>query len=336
MKRRALMRAAVVTHPGGPEVLAIREVERPVPERGEVLVRVHASAFNRADLLQRAGRYPAPAGAPADILGLEFAGEVAQLGAGVREWREGDRVFGITGGGGHAEFVVAHERAIAAVPANLSWQEAGATPEAFITAHDALVSQAQTRPGDRVLVHAVGSGVGLAAAQLIRAYGGATFGTTRTKDKLQRAREYGLDAGIALEDGLDALRGAVREWSAGHGVDVVLDLLGGPYVGASVDALALKGRLILIGTIAGAHAELPLRAMLSKRLTVRGTVLRARPLEEKVLATRLFAAEVVPLLARGDVRIPIDREFTLAQIVEAHEYLETNASFGKVVLRIGE
>lgn len=332
---QATMRAVVVTRPGGPEVLQVRDVPRPEPGSGELLVRVRSSALNRADLLQRGGRYPAPPGAPTDILGLEFAGEVTAVGSGVRDWREGDRVFGIVGGGGHAEFVVAHERAVAAVPDSLSWDEAGATPEAFITAHDALVTQAQLRPGERVLVHAVGSGVGLAAAQLIRAFGATAYGTTRTEDKLDRARQYGVDDGIALGNGVEALRGAVDAWTAGRGVDVVLDLVGGPYVSASIEALSLKGRLILIGTIAGGQAELPLRAMLSKRLTVRGTVLRARPLEEKVLATRLFAAEVVPLLARGTVMVPIDRAFDIDDVAEAHAYLEGNASFGKVVLRIG-
>src|ERR671917_352635 len=165
------MKAVVITRPGGPEVLEVRDVERPEPGAGEVLVRVRATALNRADLMQREGRYPPPPGAPADIPGLEFAGEVAALGPGAREWREGDRVFGITGGGSYAEYVVAHERTLAAVPASLDWDDAAAVPEAFITAHDALVSQAAVRASEVVLIHAVGSGVGLAAAQVTRALG---------------------------------------------------------------------------------------------------------------------------------------------------------------------
>lgn len=328
------MKAVVITSFGGPDVLELREVSTPTPGSGEVLVRVRASAINRADLLQRAGRYPPPPGAPADIPGLEFAGEIAALGAGTREWREGDRVFGITSGGAHAEYLVVHERAIARVPDGLTWEAAGAAPEAFITAHDALVTQAAVRPGERVLVHAVGSGVGLVAVQLARAFGAIPYGTTRTADKLAAARELGLEDGVAIGDDFMALKEAVARWTDGRGVDVVLDLVGGPYVAPSVDALALKGRMIFIGTVAGVEAPLSLRAMLSKRLTLRGTVLRARPLEEKILATRAFAAEVVPLLANGRARVPVDRVYSLDEIAAAHAYVESNASVGKVVIRI--
>lgn len=331
-----MMRAVVITRHGGPEVLEVREVPRPAPGSNEVLVRVRASAINRADLLQRAGRYPAPPGAAADIPGLEFAGEVAALGPGATEWRVGDRVFGITGGGGHAEHLVAHERALARVPERLSWEEAGAAPEAFITAHDAMVVQAGVRPDETVLVHAVGSGVGLVAVQLARAFGAIPYGTSRTPDKLDRARELGMEEGVVLADDPAALREAVQRWTGGRGVDVVLDLVGGAYVAPSIDALARRGRLMLIGTIAGVEGTLPLRAMLAKRLTVRGTVLRARPLEEKILATRAFAAEVVPLLARGTVQVPVDRVFELSEIAAAHRHVEENASVGKVVVRIGD
>ncbi|MFN2566699.1 MAG: alcohol dehydrogenase catalytic domain-containing protein, partial [Gemmatimonadaceae bacterium] len=186
------MKAVVITRPGGPEVLELRDIDRPQPGTGEVLVRVRATALNRADLMQREGRYPPPPGAPADIPGLEFAGEVATLGPGAREWREGDRVFGITGGGSYAEYLVAHERALAAIPTSMGWDEAAAVPEAFITAHDALVTQAAVRVSERVLIHAIGSGVGLAAAQLARAFGAVPYGTSRTGDKIDRARSFGL------------------------------------------------------------------------------------------------------------------------------------------------
>lgn len=335
-----MMKAVVITRPGGPEVLAIEERPTPVPGPGEVLVRVRTSALNRADLLQRAGRYPAPAGAPADIPGLEFAGEVAALGSNARDWKEGDHVFGITGGGGHAEYLVAHERTLARVPDSLGWDAAGGAPEAFITAHDALVAQAGVRPGDTVLVHAVASGVGLAAVQLARALGATPFGTTRTADKLAAARSFGIEDGaVAQGDAValrDTLRDAAERCTGGRGFDVVLDLVGGPYVGPSVEVLAPKGRIVLIGTVAGVAAELPLRAMLANRATVRGTVLRARPLEEKILATRAFAAEVVPLLARGTLRVPVDRVFPLAEVADGHRWLEGNASVGKVVLRVAD
>ena len=329
------MKAVVIPRPGGPEVLELRDVERPTPGSGEVLVRVRATALNRADLMQREGRYPPPPGAPADIPGLEFAGEVAELGPGAREWREGDRVFGITGGGAYAEYLVVHERTLAPIPTTLGWDEAAAVPEAFITAHDALVTQAGVRASERVLVHAVGSGVGLAAVQLARAFGALPFGTSRTGDKIERARELGLEDGVALGREPAALAEAVARWTNRRGVDVVLDLVGGAYVPAGVDALAPRGRLILIGTVAGAQTSLDLRRVLTGRLTIRGTVLRARPLEEKILATRAFAAEVVPLLERRVIRPVIDAAFPLAQIAAAHRHLESNATFGKVVVRVG-
>ena len=329
------MIAAIITRPGGPEVLELRDVPRPAPGTGEVLVRVRASALNRADLLQREGRYPAPPGSPVDIPGIEFAGEVAALGAGVERWRGGERVFGIVGGGAHAEYLVAHERAVAAVPESMSWSEAGAAPEAFITAHDALVTQAELHPAERVLIHAVGSGVGLAAVQLVRAVGAVPYGTSRTADKIERARAAGLEDGVVPGPGLAGIPEAVARWTGGRGVDVVLELVGGAYVAADVEALAPAGRLVVVGTVAGARAELDLRRVLGKRLTIRGTVLRARPLEEKILATRAFEREVVPLLARGALRPVIDSEFPLADIRAAHERLASNATVGKVVLRVG-
>lgn len=326
------MKAAVITRPGGPEVLEIDDVPRPLPRAGEVLVRVHASALNRADLLQRAGRYPAPPGAPAAIPGLEIAGEVVECASG--RWSVGDRVFGIVGGGGNAEFAITHERELARIPDGLSWEQAAAVPEAFITAHDALVTQAAMTRGEHVLVHAVGSGVGLAAVQLVRALGALSFGTARTADKIERAREYGLDDGVPVDADMDVLIAAVRSWSGGNGADVVLDLVGGPYFPANVEAAAARGRLILVGLVAGRSASVNLGAVLSKRLTIRGTVMRSRPAAEKAAATEAFARDVLPLLASGQVRPVVDRVFPLEKIREAHELLESNRTFGKVVLRV--
>ncbi|HVE79305.1 MAG TPA: NAD(P)H-quinone oxidoreductase [Gemmatimonadaceae bacterium] len=329
------MRAVVIRHPGGPDVLEVEERPRPDPADGELLVRVRSSALNRADLMQREGRYPAPAGVPADVPGIEFAGEVAALGAGTRGWRVGDRVLGLVGGGAHAEYLTTHADAVAPVPAGLAWDAAGATPEAFITAYDALVTQAALRAGERVLIHAVGSGVGLAAVQLVRALDAIPYGTSRTPDKVDRAREHGLAAGLALPSGVESLAGAVAEWTGGAGVDVVLDLAGGRYVGASVDVLAPRGRLMLVGAVAGGRAEIDVRRVLSRRLTLRGTVLRSRSLPEKVAATRAFAADVLPLIAAGRCAPVIDSVFPLEEVRTAHRRLEDNASFGKVVLRVG-
>ncbi len=328
------MKAVVITRPGGPEVLEVSDVPTPQPAAGEVLVRVMASALNRADILQREGRYPAPPGAPADIPGIEFAGEIAALGAEAGKWRIGQRVFGITGGG-HAEYLVAHEQTLAEIPANLSWTEAAAIPEAFITAHDALWQQAALQPSERVLIHAVGSGVGLAAVQLVRARGALPYGTARSNDKITRARDYGLEDGVVLRDSLEPLAERARQWTSGRGLDVVLDLLGGPYVAASISVLGLKGRLMLVGTLAGVRGELDLRAVLGKRLRLMGTVLRSRSLEEKIAATEAFAAEVVLLFAEAKLRAVVDSEFPLAEIRAAHQRMESNATFGKVVIRIG-
>jgi putative PIG3 family NAD(P)H quinone oxidoreductase len=315
-------------------VLEIRSVAKPQPGLGEVLVRIRASALNRADLLQREGRYPAPPGWPADIPGMEIAGEVAGCGPGVSLWKEADRVYGIVGGGGNAEYIVAHERTLAPVPPNLGWTEAAAVPEAFITAHDALVTQAGARISERVLVHAVGSGVGLAAVQLARAIGAIPIGDARTAEKIERARAFGLEEGIVVGGDPSEIAAGVASLTNGAGVEVVLDLVGGAYLPVSIAAAAPLGRIILIGTMAGREATVPLGAILGKRLTIRGTVLRARPLEQKIAATRAFAAQVGPLLARGIVRPVVDCVFPLDKIADAHRHLESNSTFGKVVLEV--
>ncbi len=332
------MRAAVITAPGGPEVLVVSD--RPVPRPGpdEVLVRVVGSALNRADLIQRAGGYPAPPGAPADIPGLEFAGVVAAVGARVTAWRAGDRVFGLVAGGAHAEYVVTHGDTVARVPGEIDLHTAGTLPEACITAHDAL-RQAGFSAGESVLIHAVGSGVGLAAVQLVRALGGVPYGTARSDHKLALARALGLEDGIVPESGdPDGPRFAdqVLARTGGRGVDVILDLVGGAYVAEGIRALAPRGRLMLIGLLAGAESGVDLRRVLSRRLTVRGTVLRARGLEERVAFTRAFTEEVVPLVAAGRVRAVIDRVFPLEAIAEAHAVLGTNETAGKVGVRVGE
>ena len=327
------MRAAVITRPGGPEVLEIQDRPTPTPGACELLVRVHASALNRADLLQREGNYPAPKGAPPDIPGLEFAGEVAALGAGVTEWREGDRVFGIVAGGGNAEYLVTHESTVARVPDRASWTDAAAIPEAFITAYDALVTQANVVAGERVLIHAVGSGVGLAATQIARAWGATPYGTARTADKIERARALGLDDGITVGHDMDVIASAVERWTSGRGVDVTIDLVSGPYLAASIRAAALKGRIMIVGTVAGRTGNIPIGMVLGKRLTLRGTVLRARSIEEKAAVTAAFARDVVPLLESGALQPTIDSVFDLADIRAAHERLASNETFGKVVLR---
>ena len=329
------MRAVVIKSYGGVEGLEVHEVERPAdPTADRVLVRVRAAGLNRADILQRRGRYPAPDGAPQDIPGLEFAGEVEQTGSLVRAFNKGQRVFGITAGGAQAEFVLVPESTLCEIPSNLDWAEAAAVPEVFITAHDALFTQAQLQIGERLLVHAAGSGVGLAAIQLARAGGATVFGTSRTPEKLERARGYGLDESVAVGDDPMLFADAVREWTDGAGVAVILDLVGGAYLAANLNSLRMKGRLMLVGTTAGANAPLDLGLVMRKRLRITGTVLRARSVEEKARATRLFATHVVPLLARERVRPVIDKVYSMDEVRAAHERMESNESFGKIVLKI--
>lgn len=330
------MRAAVITRPGGPGVLEIREVQRPRPQRHEVLVRVHASAINRADLLQRMGKYPAPPGVPADIPGLEFAGTVTESGETTDRWKLGQRVMGIIGGGAHAEYVTAHEDAVAAVPDALALQVAGAVPEVFMTAYDALL-QAGVKEGEYVLVHAAASGVGLAGIQLAKQMKAIPFGTTRSGAKTDAVVASGAAAVFSLAaDQLDKLSAYAEQYTYGNGFDVVLDLVGGSYVSASLNCLALKGRIVCIGTPAGNRAEIALGTLLHKRAHVIGTVLRARPLEEKVAVTRAFAENVVPLFASGKLHVTIDSEFPLERIADAHRRLESNETIGKVALRIAD
>jgi putative PIG3 family NAD(P)H quinone oxidoreductase len=328
------MRAAVITRPGGSEVLEIHDVPRPLPRDGEVLVRVRASALNRADLLQRQGRYPAPPGAPANIPGLEIAGEVEDVGPIAERWRPGDRVFGIFGGGGNAEFAVTREDELARIPDALSWEDAAAVPEAFMTAHDALVTQGGMRAGEHVLVHAVGSGVGIAATQLIHALGAVALGTARTGDKIERAKAFGLGHGAVVSGDPQQFVAEVMRWTGGTGADVVLDLVGGPYLAASVECSAPKGRIILVGLLAGRAATVNLGTVLTRRILIRGTVLRSRSAAEKAAVTAAFKRDVLPLLDRGTLRAVVDRVLPLEEIQGAHALLESNTTFGKIVLRV--
>ncbi|HYO99396.1 MAG TPA: NAD(P)H-quinone oxidoreductase [Pyrinomonadaceae bacterium] len=328
------MRAIEIVSHGGVEGLEVREVETPLAAGDRVRVRVRAAALNRADLLQRRGVYPAPPGAPANIPGLEFAGEVEALGEEARAWRTGQRVFGITGGGAQAEYVVVPENTLAEIPDNLGWEEAAAVPEAFITAHDALFTQGRLALGERLVVHAAGSGVGLAAIQLARAAGAQTLGTARTADKLERARAYGLDEACVVSEDPQAFADAAKAWTRGAGVELILDLVGANYLAANLGALRSRGRLLLVGTMGGALAPLDFRQVMGKRLRITGTVLRARSAEEKARATRLFAAHVLPLVARGSVRPVIDSVYDMRDIRAAHLRLESNETFGKVVIKV--
>jgi len=323
------MRAVVITEFGEPEVLKLQEVEKPEPGLRQILVRVRSSGLNRADLVQRIGKYPAPPGSPQDIPGLEYAGIVEAVGPGVTLWKEGDRVMGILGGGGYADYVVAQERATVRVPAGISLEDAGGIPEVFMTAFDALFRQMNLSEGETVLIHAVGSGVGTAAVQLTQAAGVRAIGTSRTKEKLDRALELGLDVGIL---GDESWPERVMRASGGSGVDVILDLVGGAYLGGNVGVLAEGGRHIVVGVPSGSRGEIDLRTLMGKRALIKGTVLRARPLEEKIALAREFEHRVCPLFAARRVRPIVDRTFPPEGAPEAHRLLQENRSFGKLVL----
>jgi putative PIG3 family NAD(P)H quinone oxidoreductase len=324
------MRAVVITSPGDPDVLELHE--RPIrdPGRGEVRVRVRAAGLNRADLLQRRGLYPPPPGWPEDIPGLEYAGAVEAVGEGVDYWKLGDPVMGLVGGGGYAEYVVVPEREAVRIPEGLSFEEAAAVPEVFITAHDALFTQLGLGLGERLLIHAVGSGVGTAALQLAKIAGATILGTSRSVWKLERALELGLD--VAINSSIEDVAEAVRRETEDLGVDAILDLVGGPYLATNIDALAPKGRVIIVGLTAGRSAELDMGAVLRKRLQIVGTSLRMRPLEEKISAARAFDRDVGRLLASGVVRPIIDRVFPIEDVADAHAYMESDSNFGKIVL----
>jgi len=324
------MKAVVITRPGGPEVLEIQDVETPEPLGDYVRVRVRAAGLNRADLLQRAGGYPAPAGSPSNIPGLEFAGEVDAVGSLVRAWKPGQRVMGLAGGGAQAEYILAHEGLLVEIPENLDFVQAGGIPEVFITAHDALFTQAGLQMGERLLVHAAGSGVGTAAIQLAHAAGVTTFGTSRTPSKLEQAKSLGLDVGISHQN----FAAEVNRLTEGAGVHVVLDFIGAAYLEQNLEALTTWGRIVFLATMGGFQANVNLGMLMSRRISMRGVTLRTRILEEKLAVTRRFTTSVLPLLASGKVRPIIDHMYPLEEIGEAHRVMGENRNFGKLVVRV--
>lgn len=321
------MRAVRITGKGGPEVLALGDV--PVPPLGadDVRVAVRAAGVNRADLLQCLGLYPAPPGAPPDIPGLEYAGDVIEVGDRVDTHAPGDRVMGLVGGGAYAEQIVAHARELIPIPSGLDYAEAAAIPEAFATAFDALYTQGGLGLGTRVLIHAVASGVGTAAVQLVRAAGGVSIGTTRTAAKLDAAHALGLDHGVVAVDGRFADAVAV------HGpVDLVLDLVGGDYVAQDTRCLRVGGRIVLVGLLAGPTCALPLATVLTRRLELRGTVLRSRSIEDKIAVAQTFGRHVVPLFERGALAPVLGARYPMSAAADAHRRMRSNDLVGKLVL----
>jgi putative PIG3 family NAD(P)H quinone oxidoreductase len=304
--------------------LSVSEHPDPTPGAGEVLVRVAAAGLNGADMMQRRGHYPAPPGAPQDIPGLELAGEVLDRGPGANRFKEGDRVMGIVSGGGQAELAVVHERILMAVPERLSWVQAGGTPEVFTTAHDALFTQAGLRLGERLLVHGGAGGVGTAAIQLGRAAGARVTATVRNPDHRDRVGQLG--AQVIEPEGFGR-----------HGpFDVILELVGAINLAENVTALAIGGRIIVIGIGAGAKGELNLGALMAKRGCIHASTLRARPLEAKALTARAMECSVLPLLASGTVKVLVAETFALKDAEEAYDRFAAGGKLGKIVLVMDE
>lgn len=301
--------------------------EHPDPEPGadELLVAVKAAGLNGADLIQRGGHYPAPPGAPQDIPGLELAGEVVAAGAGCRRYRVGDRVMAIVGGGGQGELALVHERVALPVPEGLPWEQAGGFPEVFTTAHDALFTQCHLGMGERLLVQGAAGGVGTAAVQLAAAAGASVVGAARRP--AQRQAVEGLAPGVVA---------VAPEETAGRGpFDVVLELVGSPNVPGDLQALATGGRIAVIGTGAGADAQVDLRTLMVRRARIHGSTLRARPLEGKATTARAVEAHVLPLLAAGRVRVPVAATYPMAEAAAAYDHFAAGGKVGKIVLVVG-
>lgn len=325
------MRAVIYTGAGGLDVVTLGEVPKPEVQPGQIRVRVHAAGVNRADILQRNGHYPAPAGSPADIPGLEYAGEVEAV-RDVTRWKIGDRVMGLVGGGAMAEMVVVHEDEALAVPPGLSLAAAAAVPEVFLTAYDALVRRGRVQAGERVLIHAVGSGVGTAAAQIAKHLGATVIGTSRSADKLARSTVYGMDIGV--DTSRTSFANAIAE-----PVDVVIDLLGGPALAENIAVLAPRGRLVLLGFLAGSktQADIDLRPILRKRLEIVGSAMRSRGLAERADLAKEFTARMLPLFDQrleheAPLRPVLERTYPIAELREAHRAMEGNETFGKIVV----
>jgi putative PIG3 family NAD(P)H quinone oxidoreductase len=325
------MRAVVLRSHGGPDVLQFEDVSSPVIGEQDILVTVAATALNRADLLQRMGFYPNPFPSGPEIPGLEFAGTVTAIGEKVTEWSVGDQVMGITSGGAYAEQLAIHERQAMAVPSGMSLYDAAGIPEVFITAWDALVVQGGLTSGRWAMVHAGASGVGTAAIQICKAIG-ARIVVTCSGGKVEACRSLGAD--VVVDYGTQDFVAEVATATGGVGVDVILDVIGGDYVERNVASLAVKGRIIQVGVMAGKPVPFNVGLLLGKRASITGTVLRARPLEEKISITQRFASEMLPLFSTGQLKPVIDSVYAFSDIASAHEYMASNGNVGKIVITV--
>ncbi len=325
------MQAITVTTPGGPEVLRLTTVPDPVPGPEQVLVRVRATALNRADVMQRLGQYPPPPG-ESNILGLELAGEVEAVGAAVKDYAPGDRVFGLVGSGGYAEKALIDARMAMPIPAGWSFAQAAAVPEVFFTAQETLFTLGGLKAGETVLIHAAASGVGTAGMQMARETGARILVTAGSAEKIERCIGLGAEAGCNYKE--QDFADWIKEVTNGQGVDLIEDFIGAAYWDRNLRSLKVGGRLVLVGLMGGVKVEVNLGLLMTKRLQVFGSVLRSRLLADKIAITQRFRAKWLPLLAAGRIKPIIDRIFPLAHAAEAHRYMEENRNFGKIILSV--
>lgn len=325
------MQAVTATAPGGPEVLRLATVPNPVPAPEQVLVRVRATALNRADVMQRMGQYPPPPG-ESDILGLELAGEVETVGTAVKDLAPGDRVFGLVGSGGYAEKAVIDARMAMPIPQGWSFTQAAAVPEVFFTAQETIFTLAGLQKGETLLIHAAASGVGTAGMQMARETGARIFVTAGSAEKIQRCIDLGATAGCNYKE--RDFADWIKEVTNGQGVDVIEDFIGATYWDRNLRSLKIGGRLVLVGLMGGVKIEANLGLIMTKRLQIFGSVLRSRPLADKIAITQRFRSNWLPLLAAGRITPVVDRVFPIAQVADAHRYMEENRNFGKIILSV--
>ncbi|MCU1392097.1 MAG: putative quinone oxidoreductase [Ilumatobacteraceae bacterium] len=325
------MRAVVLRSHNGPESLTIEDVPDPVVGLDDVLVDIHTSALNRADMMQTMGMYPDPRGVQPEIPGMEFAGVVAAVGGRVRGWKVGDRVMSIDAGGAYAERIAVHERMLMPVPASVALADAAAIPEVYLTAWDALVVQGGLTSGRWALVHAGGSGVGTAGILIAKAIG-ARVAVTCSAGKVEACRSLGAD--VVVDYGTQDFVAEMAAATGGAGVDVILDVIGGDYVDRNIRAIAVQGRIIQVGLMGGGSTSVNVGMLLTKRAGLIGTTLRARPLEQKAALVQRFVREMLPLFDTGALRPVIDSRYPFDQVQDAHRYMATNANTGKIVLEV--
>jgi len=329
------MKAVVLETYGEPDVLTIKEIASPQPSTGEILVKIIAAGINRGDIMQRRGQYPPPDPNAEEIPGLEFAGVIEELGSSHSKWEIGDRVFGLLPMGGYAEKVVTPERMLMPIPDNLSFLEAAAIPEVFLTAYDALLTQGNFQAGDVVLIHAAGSGVGTAAVQLAQVMGASQiFTTSRSDRKLQRLQE--IVPHCPINATTQDFAEIVNQETNSRGADVIVDFVGADYLENNLQAIAVGGTLVQVATLSGKRSEIDLRQLMGKRMQLVGTTLRNRPIETKMMLTQTFIKQVLPWFKQGQLQPIIDRSFPLEEVATAHRYLESNQNFGKIVLQLEE